>query len=50
MRAEENRGRYDRSRLRYPSDLSDEEWAESLHGPRGQEYAEFKSKVVKRVL
>jgi len=23
----ENRGRYDRSRLRYPSDLSDEEWA-----------------------
>ena len=23
----QNRGRYDRSRLRYPSDLSDEEWA-----------------------
>ena len=23
----ENRGRYDRSRLRYPSDLADEEWA-----------------------
>lgn len=23
----ENRGRYDRSKLRYPSDLSDEEWA-----------------------
>ena len=23
----ENRGRYDRSRLRYPSDLTDEEWA-----------------------
>jgi len=22
-----NRGRYDRSKLRYPSDLSDEEWA-----------------------
>ncbi|MGH6799325.1 MAG: transposase, partial [Roseiarcus sp.] len=22
-----NRGRYDRSRLRYPSDLTDEEWA-----------------------
>src|ERR1700690_4511903 len=22
----ENRGRYDRSRLRYPSDLTDEEW------------------------
>jgi transposase len=27
----ENRGRYDRSKLRYPSDLSDEEWA--LSGP-----------------
>jgi transposase len=26
-----NRGRYDRSRLRYPSDLTDEEWA--LVGP-----------------
>ena len=24
---EQNRGRYDRSRLRYPSDLTDEEWA-----------------------
>ena len=23
----ENRGRYDRSELRYPSDLTDEEWA-----------------------
>jgi hypothetical protein len=23
----ENRGRYDRGRLRYPSDLTDEEWA-----------------------
>jgi transposase len=23
----ENRGRYDRSGLRYPSDLTDEEWA-----------------------
>jgi transposase len=23
----ENRGRYDRSKLRYPSDLTDEEWA-----------------------
>jgi len=23
----ENRGRYDRSRLRYPSDLTDEEWS-----------------------
>ena len=27
----ENRGRYDRSKLRYPSDLTDEEW--SLVGP-----------------
>ena len=27
----ENRSRYDRSKLRYPSDLSDEEWA--LTGP-----------------
>ena len=26
-----NRGRYDRSKLRYPSDLTDEEWA--LTGP-----------------
>jgi transposase len=26
MWTSENRGRYDRSRLRYPSDLSDEEW------------------------
>ena len=25
--APESRGRYDRSRLRYPSDLADEEWA-----------------------
>ena len=23
----ENRGRYDRRKLRYPSDLTDEEWA-----------------------
>ena len=23
----ENRARYDRSKLRYPSDLTDEEWA-----------------------
>ena len=23
----ENRGRYDRSKLRYPSDLTDDEWA-----------------------
>ena len=28
MWSEENRGRYDRSHLRYPTDLSDEEWAE----------------------
>ena len=27
MWTKENRGRYDRSRLRYPSDLTDEEWA-----------------------
>ena len=27
MWTKENRGRYDRTRLRYPSDLTDEEWA-----------------------
>jgi transposase len=27
MWTKENRGRYDRSRLRYPSDLTEEEWA-----------------------
>lgn len=27
MRTNENRGRYDRSLLRYPSDLTNEEWA-----------------------
>ena len=27
MWSAENRGRYDRSKLRYPSDLTDEEWA-----------------------
>ena len=27
MLTPENRGRYDRSNLRYPSDLTDEEWA-----------------------
>src|SRR6478736_1754099 len=27
MWTKENRGRYDRSRLRYPSDLTDDEWA-----------------------
>ncbi|MET3912988.1 hypothetical protein ABID59_007362, partial [Bradyrhizobium sp. S3.3.6] len=27
MWTKENRSRYDRSRLRYPSDLTDEEWA-----------------------
>jgi transposase len=27
MWTNENRGRYDRSRLRYPSDLTDQEWA-----------------------
>ena len=31
MWTDENRGRYDRSKLRYPSDLTDEEWA--LMGP-----------------
>ena len=31
MWTNENRGRYDRSRLRYPSDLTDEEW--TLIGP-----------------
>jgi len=31
MWTKENRGRYDRSKLRYPSDLTDEEWA--LIGP-----------------
>jgi transposase len=31
MWTDENRGRYDRSKLRYPSDLTDEEWA--LVGP-----------------
>ena len=31
MWTNENRGRYDRSDLRYPSDLTDEEWA--LIGP-----------------
>src|SRR5882762_10463032 len=28
MWTNENRGRYDRRRLRYPSDLTDEEWAQ----------------------
>jgi len=27
MWTDSNRGRYDRSKLRYPSDLTDEEWA-----------------------
>lgn len=27
MWTDENRGRYDRSKMRYPSDLTDEEWA-----------------------
>ena len=27
MWTDENRARYDRSKLRYPSDLTDEEWA-----------------------
>lgn len=40
----ENRGRYDRSKLRYPSDLTDEEWVEikplippAKHGGRQRE-------------
>ena len=35
MWTNENRGRYDRSRLRYPSDLTDDEWnlVESLIPP-----------------
>ena len=33
----ENRGRYDRSQLRYPSDLTDEEWALAKpHIPRAK--------------
>ena len=28
MRTKDNRARYDRSALRYPSDLTDAEWAE----------------------
>jgi hypothetical protein len=31
MWTNENRGRYGRSKLRYPSDLTDEEW--SIIGP-----------------
>ena len=27
MWTQDNRGRYDRCRMRYPSDLTDEEWA-----------------------
>jgi hypothetical protein len=30
MWTNENRSRYDRSKLRYPSDLTDEEWAIKL--------------------
>ncbi len=35
MWTKENRGRYDRSKLRYPSDVANEEWAviESLIPP-----------------
>ena len=38
MWTEENRGRYDRSKLRYPSDLTDEEWRlvePLIHRPSG---------------
>jgi hypothetical protein len=31
MWTKENRARYDRSRLRYESDLTDAEWAEVVH-------------------
>jgi hypothetical protein len=34
MWTKENRARYDRSKLRYPSDVMDEEWA-SDQGARG---------------
>jgi transposase len=44
MRTAENRARYDRSRLRCPSDLTDEEWAHvapliprAKHGANGRE-------------
>jgi len=33
----ENRPRYDRSKLRYPSDLTDEEWAHPTDDPAGEE-------------
>jgi hypothetical protein len=29
----DNRGRYDRSKLRYPSDLTDDEWATLVKVP-----------------
>jgi hypothetical protein len=32
----QNRKRYDRSRLRYPSDLTDEEWAHVAPDPARQ--------------
>ena len=39
MWTKENRGRYDRNALRYPSDLTDAEWAEVMaltrHAKRG---------------
>ncbi len=39
----ENRSRYDRSKLRYPSDLSDEEWAviKRTCRPRAKSYQPF---------
>ncbi len=33
MWTNENRGRYDRSKLRYPSDLTDDEWAKLVKVP-----------------
>ena len=34
MWTQENRGRYDRSRLRYPSDVTEEEWCPSSNDLR----------------
>jgi hypothetical protein len=36
MWSHENRARYDRSRLRYPSDLTDAEWAHYAYRCRGR--------------
>ena len=39
MWTKESRGRYDRSKLRYPSDLTDEEWALVAPPRRRMRYA-----------